>query len=714
MIKKIHRWLPLLVLIGLLVLFFSLHLDKYLSFNALRENHALLIAWTQTHYFIAPLIFIVFYTTAVAISIPGAVLLTLTGGFLFGVFWGVLFVVISATLGATILFFAVRTALGDWFAQKASGWIERMCQGFQHNAFSYLVTLRLIPLFPFWAVNIVPAFLNIRAKTFITATFIGIIPGTTVYVMVGNGLSQIFAANQTPNLGIIFELQILGPLLALAVLSLMPVLYQFLTRKHQNHHSFSDISRVINCDLAIIGGGAGGLSLASGCSQLGLKVVLVESGKMGGDCLNYGCIPSKSLLAAAKTFYYAKHATHFGVHTEAIKVNFQQVMQHVHQIIDNISEHDSVQRFESLGVQVIKQVGKFLTPDTLQAGDSIIKAKRFVIATGSSPFIPPIPGLDTVSYFTNETIFDLKEQPEHLIVIGGGPIGCELAQAFAMLGSKVTLLEGLNLLPKDDPDCVAVLRTQMKSMNILIYEQIEITQINSHPDAGISVCFEFQNTQFTITASHLLIATGRRANVTPLDLEKAGVKFTSKGVEVNKYLQTSNKKIYALGDVTGLYQFTHMASYHAGIVLRNIVFKLPSKVDYRAIPWVTYTDPELAHVGLGASDALKHPDSQIIEWPFVDNDRAQTEHTLNGKIKIITDNKARILGVTIVGPHAGELILPWVMAIREKKNLRSFTDVIVPYPTLSEISKRVAGNFYAPKLFSNKTRTLVRWLQKIG
>ncbi|HAZ7572618.1 FAD-dependent oxidoreductase [Legionella sp. PATHC032] len=714
MIKKIHRWLPLLVLIVLLVLFFSLHLDKYLSFNVLKENHALLIEWTHTHYFIAPLIFIVFYTTAVAISIPGAVLLTLTGGFLFGVFWGVLFVVISATLGATILFFAVRTALGDWLGKKASGWLERMRQGFQHNAFSYLVTLRLIPVFPFWVVNIVPALLNIRAKTFITATFIGIIPGTTIYVMVGNSLSQIFTANQTPNLGIIFELQILGPLLALAVLSLMPVLYQFSTRKHQNRQSFSDISQVIRCDLAIIGGGAGGLSLASGCSQLGLKVVLVESGKMGGDCLNYGCIPSKSLLAAAKTFYYAKHATHFGVHTEAIKVDFQQVMQHVHQVIDNISEHDSVQRFESLGVQVIKQFGRFLNSNTIQAGDSIIKAKRFVIATGSSPFIPPIPGLDTIPYFTNETIFDLKEQPKHLIVIGGGPIGCELSQAFAMLGSKVTLLEGLNLLPKDDPDCVTVLRTQMKSMNILIYEQIKITQICSHPDTGISVCFEFQNTQFTITASHLLIATGRRANVNLLDLEKAGVKFTSKGVEVNKYLQTSNKKIYALGDVTGLYQFTHMASYQAGIALRNIVFKLPAKMDYKAIPWVTYTDPELAHVGLRASDALKHPDIQIIEWPFVDNDRAQTEHTLNGKIKIITDKKARILGVTIVGPHAGELILPWIMAIREKKTLRSFTDAIIPYPTLSEISKRVAGNFYAPKLFSNKTRTLVRWLQKIG
>lgn len=711
----IRRWLPLIALIGLLMLFFSLHLDRYLSFNTLRENHALLISWTQTHYLMAPLIFIVCYTISVAISIPGAVFLTLAGGFLFGVLWGVLFVLTSATLGATILFYAVRTTIGEWLAKQASGWIERMRQGFQHNAFSYLLTLRLIPLFPFWVVNIVPALLNVQAKTFITATFLGIIPGSTVYVMVGNGLGQIFAANQTPNLGVIFEPKILGPLLALAALSLMPAFYQYLTRNRRNQQSgITGIHVAIKCDLAIIGGGAAGLSLASGCSQLGLKVILVESGKMGGDCLNYGCVPSKSLLAAAKAFYYAKHATHFGLRAKELEIDFPQVMRHVHQVIENISEHDSVQRFESLGVQVIQEKGKFLNVDTLQAGDALIQAKRFVIATGSLPFIPPIPGLDTVSYFTNETIFDLKEQPKHLVVVGGGPIGCELAQAFAMLGSKVTILEGLNILPKDDADCVAHIRTQLEAMSILIYEQIKVQQIVSHPDSGIIVSIEHQGGQLTINASHLLIATGRRANVNSLDLEKAGVQFTNKGIEVNKRLQTTNRKIYAVGDVVGSYQFTHMAGYQAGIVLRNIVFKLPAKVDYKAVPWVTYTEPELAHAGLSVIEALKRPDIQITEWPFADNDRAQTESTLNGKIKIITDKKGRILGATIVGPHAGELILPWVMAIREQKTLRSFTDVIAPYPTLSEISKRVAGEFYAPKLFSNKTRKLVRWLQKLG
>lgn len=472
--------------------------------------------------------------------------------------------------------------------------------------------------------------------------------------------------------------------------------------------------KTLHCDLAIIGGGAGGLSLAAGCSQLGLRVVLVESGKMGGDCLNYGCVPSKSLLATAKTFYHMKHASQFGIHAQELSVDFPKVMNHVHQVIANIAEHDSVARFESLGVQVIQASGQFLAPDSFQVGNQIVRAKRFAIATGSSPFIPPILGIDSVSFLTNETIFDLKKLPEHLIVIGGGPIGCELAQAFAMLGSKVTILEGLNILPKDDADCVAVIRNALEHMNIAIYEQIKVQQIKPHSDSGITVAIEHQGKPLTITGSHLLIATGRRANVDGLDLEKADVQYTPKGISVNHYLQTNNKKIYAIGDVTGPYQFTHMAAYQAGIALRNIVFKWPTKVNYQAVPWVTYTEPELAHVGLLATDAQKRPDLQITELPFVDNDRAQTERTLNGKIKIITNQKAQILGVTIVGPQADELILPWVMAIREQKTLRSFTDVIAPYPTLSELSKRAAGAFYTPKLFSDKTRWLVRWLQKLG
>jgi len=474
------------------------------------------------------------------------------------------------------------------------------------------------------------------------------------------------------------------------------------------------MSQSMHCDIAIIGGGAGGLSLAAGASQLGAKVVLIESGKMGGDCLNYGCVPSKSLLSAAKAFYHVKQSDYFGVQTEKLSLDFNKVMQHVKHVITTIEKNDSVERFESLGVNVIQAPGKFIDAKTLQAGDTLIKAKRFVVATGSSPFVPPIPGLDQVHYKTNETIFDLTEQPKHLIVIGGGPIGCELAQAFAMLGSQVTILEGFKILPKDDADCVAIVREQLEKTGITIHENIKVHQVSSSENKVIAVTIEKDGQTDTISGSHLLISTGRRANVQGLELEKANVKYSPKGIEVDERLRSSNKKIYAIGDVAGSFQFTHIANYHAGIVLRNILFRLPAKVDYRAVPWVTYTEPEMAHVGLTAEAVKDRSDVQITEWPYQDNDRAQAEYETIGKIKIMTDKKARILGVTIVGAKAGELILPWVIAIREKKTLRTFTDTIVPYPTLSELSKRVSGEFYTPKLFSNKTRWLVRLLLKLG
>lgn len=474
------------------------------------------------------------------------------------------------------------------------------------------------------------------------------------------------------------------------------------------------MNKVIQCDIAIIGGGAGGLSLAAGAAQLGAKVVLIESGKMGGDCLNYGCVPSKALLSAAKSFYHAKHCHYLDTQMMNVKLDFQKVMQHVNAVIATIAEHDSVERFESLGVQVIQAPGQFIDSTTLEAGDYTIKAKRFVIATGSSPFVPPIAGFETVPFETNETIFNLKHLPEHLIVIGGGPIGCELAQAFAMMGSQVTILEAFKILPKDDADCVEILRAQFESMNITMHEGIAIQDITKSPDGKITLHCEQSEKSIEIRGSHLLLATGRQANVANLNLERANIAYSNKGIQVDKRLRSTNKKIYAIGDVAGTFQFTHIANYHAGIVLRNILFRLPVKVDYQAVPWVTYTEPEMAHVGMLAENVLENQNVQITEWMFQDNDRAQTESKTQGKIKVISDKKGRILGATIVGENAGELILPWVMAIREKKTLRSFTDLIAPYPTLSEISKRVAGQFYTPKLFSNGMRRLVRFLLKLG
>ncbi len=461
----------------------------------------------------------------------------------------------------------------------------------------------------------------------------------------------------------------------------------------------------ICCDLAIIGAGAGGLSLAAGAAQLGAKVILIEAGSMGGDCLNYGCVPSKALVAAAKTSYQMKTAQVFGISAEKIQIDFKQVMSYVHSVINKIAPNDSIERFEGLGVQVIHASAKFLSKNTIEAGKSIIHAKNIVIATGSSPFIPAIPGLEKTAYFTNESIFNLTELPAHLLVIGGGPIGCELAQAFAMLGSQVTILEGAEILPKDDAECVDIVRQSLEKTGLTIYENTKIIEVTN----GNTVKFIKNGIAGEVSGSHILVATGRRANFKNLNLEKAGVHYTEKGVELDARLRTNIKNIYAIGDAAGSFQFTHIANYHAGIVLRNILFKLPAKVNYNAAPWVTYTFPEMAHVGISTEKA-QNPKHKIIESHYSENDRAQTEHETIGKIKLLVDSKARILGVTIVGANAGELILPWVMVLRENKSLRSFTDAIVPYPTLSEISKRAAGQFYLAKLFSKTTRRFVKFL----
>ncbi len=473
-------------------------------------------------------------------------------------------------------------------------------------------------------------------------------------------------------------------------------------------------ANILRPDLCILGGGSAGLSVAAVAAQMGAKVILIEAGKMGGDCLNYGCVPSKSLLAAAKVANQIRHADKFGIRASALDINIADVMQHVQSVINAIAPHDSVARFEKLGVKVIQAHGKFIDKKTIEANGTIIKPKRIVIATGSAPAIPGIPGLDKAIYYTNETIFSLKEKPEHLIIIGGGPIGCELAQAFLLLGIKVTVLEAFKILPRDEPDLVSILRQHLLDQGLNLYENVKITQITQESNVT-KISIEKNEQMQTISGSHLLVATGRAANVQHLNLNSAEISYSPKGIVVDARLRTSNHRVYAIGDVAGSYQFTHIASYHAGIVIRNILFRIPAKVDYHAVPWVTYTDPELAHVGLSIEQALKQdPKAKILTWPLQENDRAQTEHDTVGAIKVITSAKGYILGVTILAAHAGELIFPWIIAIQEKKKIRSFIDMIVPYPTLSEISKRVAGEFYTPALFSKRTKRLIKFLGWFG
>ena len=470
----------------------------------------------------------------------------------------------------------------------------------------------------------------------------------------------------------------------------------------------------LKADICVIGAGSGGLSVAAGASQMGASTVLVEKGRMGGDCLNYGCVPSKALLAAAHAAETVRKARRFGVRTGAPEIHAADVHAHVHGTIAAIAPNDSVARFEGLGVSVIAAAGRFTGHRQLVAGEHTVTARRFVIATGSSPFVPPIPGIAEVPFLTNETIFELTEVPEHLVIIGGGPIGIEMAQAHRQLGARVTVLEMFSIMPKDDPELVDVLRTVLLGEDIDIREGVAVARVENTA-RGIAAIVGKDGGETRIEGSHLLVAAGRRPNLNGLDLDRAGIAHAPGGISVDTRLRTSNRRIFAIGDVIGGYQFTHMAGYHAGIVIRNALFRMPAKVDTRAVPWVTYTSPELAQVGMNETEARARAGAiRVLRWPFTENDRAQAEGKTDGLVKVITTPKGRVLGAAMLGPHAGELIQTWVLVISRKIKIGAVAGMIAPYPTLGEVNKRVAGSFYTPSLFSDRTRKIVRFLSHFG
>ncbi len=468
---------------------------------------------------------------------------------------------------------------------------------------------------------------------------------------------------------------------------------------------------VIETDICVIGAGSGGLSVAAGASQMGAKVVLLEGHKMGGDCLNYGCVPSKALLAAGHKAHETSEAA-FGVAGHAPAPDYAAAKDHVQAVIDEIAPVDSQERFEGFGVHVIREFGRFISDSEVQAGDHVIKARRFVIATGSRPFVPPIPGLDTVPHHTNETIFDLRERPDHLIIIGGGPIGMEMAQAHRRLGSKVTVLEGAKAMGKDDPEAAALVLENLRAEGIEIVEGALASQI-SGTEGAIKV--ETKDGA-RYSGSHLLVAVGRAVNVDKLDLEKAGVAYERGGVTVDAGLRSTNKRVYAVGDVAGGLQFTHVAGYHAGIIIRPMLFGLPAKARTDHIPWATYTSPELAQVGLTEAEAKdKHGDGVFIaRAEFEHNDRGIATGQTKGFVKVMVV-KGKPVGATIVGPQAGELIGIWALAIANKLKMSAVANMVAPYPTLGEINKRAASAYFTPKLFDSPlVKRVVRIVQRFG
>ena len=470
----------------------------------------------------------------------------------------------------------------------------------------------------------------------------------------------------------------------------------------------------LKADICVIGAGSAGLSVAAGAVQLGRKTVLIEQGEMGGDCLNAGCVPSKALIAAATVAQTMRTAQLFGIAADAPEIDGTAVHARLRDVIAKIAPNDSQERFEKLGVTVIRASAQFLDGRTVEAGGKRIRARRFVIASGSRPSVPPLPGLAEFPYFTNETIFEKDFIPPHLLVIGGGPVGCELAQAHRRLGAAVTVIELQRLLPRDDEDAAGVVRDALTGDGVKLLEGAQVTALRPYAD-GVEAQIVTQAASEIVRASHVLVAVGRTPNTEGLGLERAGIAYDAKGITVDHRLKTTNKRVYAIGDAIDAPRFTHVANYHAGLVIRNALFRLPVRADYAAIPRVTYTDPELAQVGPTETGArAMDPRVTVARAEFADNDRAIMVDRDCGFAKFMLGRGGRMLGATIVGPHAGELIGLAALAIGRKTKLSAIAAMTLPYPTLGEALKRAAGAYYTPALFSGRTRALVRVLSWFG
>lgn len=701
-----RRW-GLLILLGLLVgLFFSFDLGRFFTLETLKDQHEAL----QQAYRIAPFlvtgIFAAVYIVMAALSFPGATLMTLAGGAIFGFWVGVPVVLVSATIGATLAFWTARYVLRDAVQRRFGDRLETINKGLERDGVFYLFSLRLVPVFPFFLINLLMGLTAIRSTTFFWVSLVGMFAGTAAYVNAGTQLAAITHLSDvlSPALIISFVVLAIFPWLARWGIGLIKTrrLYARWTKPRQ-----------FDRNLIVIGAGAAGLVSAYIAAATRAKVTLIESHKMGGDCLNYGCVPSKALIRTATFLHQTKNAQSLGIAQANVQYDFSDVMARVRRIIKTIEPHDSVERYTQLGVEVLQGKAKMTSPWSVEINGQTLTTRAIVIATGARPAIPKIPGLELVRYYTSDTLWSLTERPERLIVLGGGPIGCELAQAFARLDCQVTQVVRSDCLPREDADAVALVKAALQADGVTLLTQTEVLRCEKEGDVQYLTVHGTDGKEIKLPFDALLCATGRIPRTEGFGLEELGIPVSPlRTIETNAWLQTIYPNIYACGDVAGPYQFTHTAAHQAWTASVNALFSdiKRFKVDYSVIPWTTFTDPEVARVGLSENEAkARNIAFEVTRFNLGDLDRAIADEAAQGFVKVLTvPGKDRILGVSIAGAHASDLLAEFVLAMKHGLGLNKILGTIHTYPTWSEANKYAAGEWKR----AHAPQWLLKWVEK--
>lgn len=689
--KILPKLLILCVFIGLFFAFKHFELGQYLSLDYIKENQDRFTEYYLQNKIQTLGIFFGIYVVATALSLPGAAILTLAAGALFGLVTGLIVVSFASTIGATLAFLSSRFIFRDYVKNKFKSKIDPINKGVEKDGAFYLFTMRLIPAFPFFVINLVMGVTDIGIGTFYIVSQLGMLAGTIVYVNAGLQLSQIDSLAGILSPGLIGSFILLGifPLLAKKIVNLV--------KARKVYKGFKKPSK-FDYNMVVIGAGSAGLVTAYISAAVKAKVALIEKNKMGGDCLNTGCVPSKAIIKSARVAHQMKNASKYGLDSIEPTFDFKKIMSRIHKVIDTIEPHDSVERYSSLGVDCIQGAGTIISPWEVEVDGKIITARNITIATGASPFVPPIPGIQDVVPLTSENLWQITEQPKRLIVLGGGPIGCEMAQSFARLGTEVTQVEMADrIMGIEDPEVSELIKERFESEGVRVLVGHKATEFKVVNGEKILIA-EFEGKNIEIAFDQVLVAVGRKANINGFGLENLNIKLRDNNtIEANDFLQTNYPNVFVCGDVTGPYQLTHTASHQAWFCAVNGLFGWAKKfkVDYSVIPWATYTDPEVATVGLNEQAAKKQGIAyELTSYGIDDLDRAIADSEDHGVVRVLTKpGSDKILGATIVGNHAADLLVEFTAGMKHGFGLEKILGTIHVYPTMNEANKYLAGNW---------------------